>query len=163
MSEGTGAAPCDVAPCGAAPCGGSPNDTAPCDAALSRAVTPCGVAPCGGSSGEAAPCSAAPCKAQRTAAEVESEVTGDGESAFPTDSTAGRMPGRVSQTVFAGAGGDGGTASSRSRFLAERVGGTGTEAAEAQRNSANASSRIWTRVSREASELGATGREQHAG
>ena len=163
VSEGTGAAPCNVGPCGAAPCGGSPNDTAPCDAALSRAVTPCGVAPCGGSSGESAPCSAAPCKSQRTAAEVESEVVVGGGSAVRTDSVAGRMPERVSPTVFVGAGGEGGTASSRSRFFAERVGGTGTEAAEAQRNSANASSRIRTRASREASELGATGREQHAG
>ena len=29
VSEGTGAALCDVAPCGAAPCGVSPDDTAP--------------------------------------------------------------------------------------------------------------------------------------
>ena len=157
VPEGTEAAPSDVAPCGAAPCGVSSSDAAPCNAALG------GVAPCGVSLPDSAPCSAAPCKSQRTAAEVESEVAGDGESAFLTDSAAGRIPGRVSQTVFAGAGGDGGTASSRSRFLAERVGGTGTEAAEAQRNSANASSRIRTRVSREASELWVTGREQHAG
>ena len=163
VSEGTEAAPCDVGLCGAAPCGGSLNDTAPCDAALSRAVTPCGVAPCGGSSGESAPCSAAPCKPQCTAAEVESEVEGDGEAAFLADSAAEEMSGRVSPTVFAGVGGDGSSAPSRSRFLAEHVGGTGIEAAEARRNSANASSRILTRVSREASVLWGTGREQHAG
>ena len=76
MPEGTGAVPCGVAPCGAAPCGVSSDDTAPCDVAL------CGVAPCGGSSWDSAPCSAAPCKAQWKAAEVESEVEGDGEVAF---------------------------------------------------------------------------------
>ena len=196
VSEGTGAAPCDVAPCGAAPCGVSPSDTAPCDAAL------CGVAPCGVSSGDSAPCSAAPCKAQGTAAEVESEVEGDGEAAFLAASVAGGMSGRVSgrdvamvgvgsavgsaisssaaqraareemlragseggraseqgfsaremsedisSLVLAGAGDDGGPASSRVRFMPDRADGTGMEAAVAWRNSANASSRILTRVS----------------
>ena len=56
VSEGTGAAPCDVAPCGAAPSGVSPDDTALRDAAL------CGVTPCGGSPEDSGPCSAAPCK-----------------------------------------------------------------------------------------------------
>ena len=73
------------------------------------------------------------------------------------------MSERVSPTVFAGVGDDGSSAPSRSRFLAEYVGGTGMEAAEAWRNSANASSRILTRVLREASVLLVTGREQHAG
>ena len=156
VSEGTGAAPCGVALCGAAPCGVSPNDTALCDAAL------CGVALCGVSSCDSAPCGAAPCKAQGTAAEVESEVVGDGEAAFLAASVAGGMSGRVSPMVFAGAGDDGGAASSRSRFLAEYVGGTGMEAAVAWRNSANASSIILTRVSMVESVLRITGREQHA-
>ena len=156
VPEGTGAAPCDVAPCGAAPCGVSPSDTAPCDAAL------CGIAPCGVSSGDSAPCSAALCKTQGTAAEVESEVEGDGEAAFLAASVAGGMSGRVSPTVFAGAGDDGGAASSRSRFLAGHVGGTGMEAAVEWRNSASASSIILTRVSMVGSVLRITGREQHA-
>jgi hypothetical protein len=154
VPEGTGATPCDVAPCGAAPCGVSPSDTAPCDAVL------CGVAPCGVSSGDSAPCSAAPCKKQRTIAEVKSEVAGDGEATFLAASVTGGMSGRVSPTVFAGAGGDGGAASARSRFLAERF---WRRRAEAWRDSANASSRILTRVSMEESVLWITRREQHAG
>ena len=136
VPEGTEAAPCDVAPCGAALCGVSSSDSAPC--------------------------SAAPCKAQGTAAEVESAVAGDGEAAFLAASVAGGTSGRVSPTVFAGAGDDGGVASLRSRLLAERVGGTGMEAAVAWRNSANASSRILTRASMVDSVLARTGREQHA-
>ena len=62
-------------------------------------------------------CSAALCKSQGMAAEVESEVMGDGEAAFLAASAAGGMSGRVSPTVFAGAGDDGGAASSRSRFF----------------------------------------------
>jgi hypothetical protein len=153
VPEGTGAAPCDVTPCGAAPCGLSPSDSAPCDAAL------CGVAPCGVSSGDSAPCGAAPCKAQGTAAEVKSEVAGDGEAAFLAASVAGGTSGRVSPTVFAGAGGDGGAASPRSRFLAERF---WRRRAVAWRNSATASSRILTRVSMEDSVSVEAGREQHA-
>ena len=141
VPEGIEAAPCDVAPCGAAPCGVSSSDSAPCSAA---------------------PCKGRQCRAQGTAAEVESEVAGDGEAAFLAASAAGGMSGRVSPTVFAGAGDDGGAASSRSRFLMEHAGGTRMEAAVAWRNSANASSRIRTRVSREESVLVETGREQHA-
>ena len=157
MSEETGAAPCEAAPCGAAPCGVSPDDTGPRDAAL------CGVTSDGGSPEDSGPCSAAPCKAQGTAAEVKSEVEGDGEAAFLKASVAEGMSGRVLPTVFAGVGDDGSSAPSRSRFLAEYAGGTGMEAAVAWRNSANASSRILTRVSMEASVLLVTGREQHAG
>ena len=127
--------------CGVAPCGVSLCDAVLCDTAL------CGVAPCGVSPCDAVPCNAALCKAQGTAAEVESEVAGDGEAAFLAASVAGGMPGRVSPTVFAGAGDDGGAASSRSRFLAGHVGGTGMEAVVVWRNSANASSRILTQVS----------------
>ena len=155
VSEGTGAAPCDVAPCGAAPCGVSPDDTGPRDAAL------CGVTPDGGSPEDSGPCSAAPCKAQGTAAEVKTEG-GDGEAALLAASGAGGMSGSVSPTVFAGVGDDGSSAPSRSRFLAEDVGGTGMEAAVAWRNSASASSRILTRVSMEARVSSGTGREQHA-
>jgi len=93
---------------------------------------------------------------------VKSEVEGDGEAAFLAASVAGGMSGRVSPTVFAGVGDDGSSAPSRSRFLAEYAGGTGMEAAVAWRNSANASSRILTRVSMEARVLLGTGREQHA-
>ena len=110
VPEGTGAALCDVALCGVALCCVSPCDAAPCDTAL------CGVATCGVSPCDAAPCNAAPCKAQGMAAEVESEVVGDEEAAVLAASVAGGMSGRVSPTVFAGAGDDGGAASSRSRF-----------------------------------------------
>ena len=113
-------------------------------------------------SNESGTCSAAPCKSQGTAAEVESEVMGDGEAAFLAASAAGGMSRRVSPTVFAGVGADGSSAPSRSRFLAEYVGGTGMEAAVAWRNSASASSRILTRVSMEARVPSGTGREQHA-
>jgi len=75
---------------------------------------------------------------------------GDGEAAFLAASAAGGMSRRVSPTVFAGVGADGSSAPSRSRFLAEYVGGTGMEAAVAWRNSASASSRILTRALREA-------------
>ena len=94
---------------------------------------------------------------------MESEVVGDGEAVFLAASAAGGMSGRVSPTVFAGAGDDGGAASSRSRFLTERAGGTGMEAAVVWRNSANASSRVLMR--QQASMMGSvlvrTGREQH--
>ena len=113
-------------------------------------------------SNESVPCSAAPCKSQGTAAEVESEMMGDGEAAFLAASAAGGMSRRVSPTVFAGVGADGSSAPSRSRFLAEYVGGTGMEAAVAWRNSASASSRILTRALREARVSSGTGREQHA-
>ena len=141
VPEGIEAAPCDVAPGGAAPCGVSSSDSAPCSAA---------------------PCKGRQCRAQGTAAEVESAVAGDGEAAFLAASVAGGTSGRVLPTVFAGAGGDGGAASPRSRFLAERVGGTGMEAAVAWRNSANASSRILTRASMVDSVSVRTRREQHA-
>ena len=156
VPEGTGAVPCDAAPCGAAPCGVSLSDAAPCNTALG------GVAPCCVSLPDSAPCSAAPCKAQGTAAEVESEVMGDGDMTFLAASAAGGMSGRVSPTVFAGVGDDGSSAPSRSRFLAEYVGGTGMEAAVAWRNSANASSRILTRASMVDNVLARTRREQHA-
>jgi len=113
-------------------------------------------------SNESGTCSAAPCKSQGTAAEVESEVMEDGEAAFLTASAAGGMSRRVSPTVFAGVGADGSSAPSRSRFLAEYVGGTGMEAAVAWRNSASASSRILTRESMEVRISSGTGREQHA-
>jgi hypothetical protein len=93
---------------------------------------------------------------------VKSEVMGDGEAAFLAASAAGGMSGRVSPTMFAGVGDDGSSAPSRSRFLAEYVGGTGMEAAVAWRNSASASSRILTRALREARVSSGTGREQHA-
>ena len=141
VPEGTEAAPSDVAPCGAAPCGVSSSDSAPCSAA---------------------PCKGRQCRARGTAAEVESAVVGDGEAAFLAASVAGGTSGRVSPSVFAGAGDDSGAASARSRFLAERVGGTGMEAAVAWRNSANASSRILTRASMVDSVSVRTGREQHA-
>ena len=72
-------------------------------------------------SNESVPCRAAPCKSQGTAAEVESEVMGDGDTTFLAASAAGGMSGRVSPTVFAGVGDDGSSAPSRSRFLAEYV------------------------------------------
>ena len=109
--SGTGAVPCDVAPCGAAPGGVSPDDTGPRDAAL------CGVTSDGGSPEDSGPCSAAPCRAQGTAAEVKPGMEGDGEAAFLAASVAGGMPGRVSPTVSAGAGDDGSSAPSRSRFF----------------------------------------------
>jgi hypothetical protein len=112
-------------------------------------------------SNESVPCSAAPCKSQGTAAEVESEVMGDGDTTFLAASAAGGMSGRVSLTMFAGVGADGSSAPSRSRFLAGYV-GTGMEAAVACRNSASASSRILTRALREARVSSVTGREQHA-
>ena len=93
---------------------------------------------------------------------VKSEVESDGEAAFLRASVAEGMSGRVLPTVFAGVGDDGSSAPSRSRFLAEYVGGTGMEAAVAWRNSANASSRILTRVSMVDSVSVETGREQHA-
>ena len=89
-------------------------------------------------------------------------MEGDGEAAFLKASVAEGMSGRVSPTVFAGVGDDGSSAPSRSRFLAEYVGGTGMEAAVAWRNSASASSRILTRALREARVSSGTGREQHA-
>ena len=89
-------------------------------------------------------------------------MVGDGEAAFLAASVAAGTSGRVSPSVFAGAGDDSGAASARSRFLAERAGGTGMEAAVAWRNSANASSRILTRVSMEESVTVGTRREQHA-
>jgi hypothetical protein len=93
---------------------------------------------------------------------VKSEVEGDREALFLAASVAGGMSGRVSPTVFAGVGDDGSSAPSRSRFLAEDVGGTGMEAAVAWRNSASASSRILTRESMEVRISSGTGREQHA-
>ena len=96
-SEGTEAVPCDVAPCGAAPGRVSPDDVRPREAALcgvTSDVTP----------DDSGPCSAAPCRAQGTAAEVKSEMMGDGEAAFLAASAAGGMSGRVSPTVFAGVG-----------------------------------------------------------
>ena len=112
-------------------------------------------------SNESVPCRAAPCKSQGTAAEVESEMMGDGDTTFLAASAAGGMSGRVSLTMFAGVGADGSSAPSRSRFLAGYV-GTGMEAAVACRNSASASSRILTRALREARVSSVTGREQHA-
>ena len=106
VSEETGAVLCGVAPCSAAPCRVLLSNTALCDTAL------CGVAPCGVSPEDSAPCSATPCKAQWTAAEVESEVEGDGEAAFLVASVAGGMLERVSLTVFAGVGDDGSAAPS---------------------------------------------------
>ena len=137
---------------------------AECRRAIPRRATPlyAGVTPCGVSPGDAAPCDAAPCKAQETAAEVESEVAGDGEAAFLAASVAGGMSGRVSPTVFAGAGDDGRSAPSRSRLLAEAAGGTGMEAAVAWRNLASASSRILTWALREARVSSGTRHEQHA-
>ena len=61
-------------------------------------------------------------EAQRTAVEVKSEAAGDGGAAFLAASAAGGMSERVPPTVFTGAGDDGDTASSRSRFLTERTG-----------------------------------------
>ena len=70
-------------------------------------------------------------EAQGTAAEVESEVAGDGEAA---------MSETISLLVLAGAGDDGEPAASRARFsrrsscdrfLTERAGGAGMEAAVA--------------------------------
>ena len=149
------AVPCDAASCGAAPCGVSPDDVCPREAAL------CGVTS-DVTSDESGTCSAAPCRSQGSAAEVKSEVMGDGEAAFLAASAAGGMSGRVSLTMFAGVGADGSSAPSRSRFLAEYVGGTGMEAAVAWRNSASASSRILTRALREARLPSGIGREQHA-
>ena len=100
-------------------------------------------------------------EAQRTAAEVESEAVVDGEAAFLAASAAAGNA-RESPTVFTGSGEDGSAASLRSRFLTERAGGTRIEAAVAWRNSANAPSRILTRVSMVGSVLERTGREQHA-
>ena len=157
VSEGTEAVLCDVASCGAALCRVSLDDTSPWDAVL------CGVTLCGGLPEGSGPCSAAPCKAQGTSAEVKLEVEGDREAAFLAASVAGEMSGRVSLTVFTGVGNDGSSAPSQSRFLAEYIGGTGMEAAEVWRNSANTSLRILTWVLREASVLLVTGCEQHTG
>ena len=161
MSEGTGAAPCAVASCGAAPGRVSPDDVRPREAGVTGGPMFAGVTS-DVTSNESGTCSAAPCKSQGTAAEVKSEVMGDGEAAFLAASAAGGMSGRVSPTVFAGVGADGSSAPSRSRFLAEYVGDTGMEAAVAWRNSASASSRILTRALREARVSSGTGREQHA-
>ena len=68
-------------------------------------------------SNDSVPVRAAPCKSQGTAAEVESEVMGDGDTTFLAASAAGGMSGRVSLTMFAGVGADGSSAPSRSRFF----------------------------------------------
>ena len=161
VSEGTGAAPCAVASCGAAPGRVSPDDVRPRETGVTGVPMFAGVKS-DVTSNESASCSAAPCKSQGTAAEVESEVMEDGDMTFLEASAAGGMSGRVSLTMFAGVGADGSSAPSRSRFLAEYVGGTGMEAAVAWRNSASASSRILTRALREARLSSGIGREQHA-
>ena len=159
VSEGTGAAPCAVASCGAAP-GRVSSDGVQTDVGVTGGPMFAGVTS-DVTSNESVPGSA-PCKSQGTAAEVESEVMGDGDTTFLAASAAGGMSGRVSLTMFAGVGADGSSAPSRSRFLAGYVGGTGMEAAVAWRNSASASSRILTRALREARVISGTGREQHA-
>ena len=78
VSEGTGAAPCAVASCGAAP-GRVSSDDVRTDVGVTG-----GPMFAGGTSevtsNESVPCRAAPCKSQGTAAEVESEVMGDGDT-----------------------------------------------------------------------------------
>ena len=96
-----------------------------------------------------------------TAAEVGSETVGDDETAFLAGSAAGGLPERVPPMVFTGAGDDGGPASLRAFFLQERTGGTGIEAAVALRNSANALSIFWTRISMLDRRFEKIAREQH--
>ena len=115
---------CAVASCGAAPGRVSSDDVLPRETGVTGGPMFAGVTS-DVTSNESGTCSAAPCKSQGTAAEVESEMVGDGEAAF----LAGGMSGRVSLMMFAGVGADGSSAPSRSRFLAGYVGGTGMEAA----------------------------------
>ena len=70
-------------------------------------------------------------KAQTTAAEVMAETVREGESAFLMASAAGELSGRVPSLVLTGAGDGGGPGSSQARFMQERAGGTGIEAAVA--------------------------------
>ena len=83
VPEGTRATLCGVVPCSVALCGVSPCDAVLCDTTL------CGVVLCGVLLGNAAPCDAALCDTQGTAAEVESEVAGDGQAVFLAASVAG--------------------------------------------------------------------------
>ena len=66
------------------------------------------------------------------------EAVGEGEAGSLAGSAAGELSGRVPLLVLAGAGDSCGSASSQARFLQDRTGDTGMEAAVAQRNSANA-------------------------
>ena len=115
MSEGTGAAPCAVASCGAAP-GRVSSDDVRTDVGVTGGPMFAGVTS-DVTSDESGTCSAAPCRSQGLAAEVKSEVMGDGEAAFLAASVAGGMSGRVSLTMFAGVGAGGSSAPSRSRFF----------------------------------------------
>ena len=160
VSEGTGAAPCAVASCGI-DSGRVSSDDVRTDVGVTGLPPMFAEGTSRTTSDESFPCRPYTCKSQGTAAEVESEVMGDGDMTFLAASAAGGMSGRVSLTMFAGVGADGSSAPSRSRFLAGYV-GTGMEAAVACRNSASASSRILTRALREARESSVTGREQHA-
>ena len=81
VSEGTGAAPCAVASCGAAP-GRVSSDDVRTDVGVTGGPMFAGVTS-DVTSNESVPCRAAPCKSQGTAAEVESEVMGDGDSGVP--------------------------------------------------------------------------------
>ena len=123
----------------------------------------CSVMPCGGSPEDSGLCSAELCKAQGTAAEVKSEVEGDGQVAFLAASVAGGMSGRVLLMVFTGVGNDGSSAPSQSHFLAEDVGGTRMEVVVAWRNSANASLSILTQLLMVARVLQITRHKQHVG
>ena len=91
---------------------------------------------------------------------MESEVEGEKETAFLAASAAGGMPERVPPAVFTGVDDNGGTASSRSRFLQEHAGGTGIEAAVAWRNSASTVSIFLTQASMVGSIEEKTGHEQ---
>ena len=139
---------------------------AECRRATPRRVTPLYAVSRRVVSRPANPRRAAPRRAKhkgRQRLHVKSEVAGDGEAAFLAASVAGGMSGgesrrrcsRVLATMAALHLHD-------HVFLAERVRGTGMEAAVAWRNSANASSGILTRVSMEEGASVETGREQHA-
>ena len=159
VSEGTGAALCVVALCSAAP-GRVSSDDVQTDVSITGGLMFTGVMS-DVTSNKSVLCRATLCKSQGMAAEVESEVMGDGDMTFLVASAAGGMSGRVSLTMFAGVGADGSSAPSQSRFLAGYM-GTGMEAAVVCRNSASTSLRILTWALREARVSSVTGCEQHA-
>ena len=96
LSGGTGAAPCAVASCGAAPGRGS-SDGVRTDSGVTgmRGIESPMFAE-GTSrttSDDSFPCRPYTCKSQGTAAEVEAEVMGDGDTTFLAASAAGGMSG----------------------------------------------------------------------
>ena len=97
VSEGTGAAPCAVALCSAA-LGRVSSDDVQTDVGVTGGLMFAGVT-LDVTSNESVLCSAVLCKSQGTAAEVESEVMGDGDTMFLVASVAGGMSGRVRSLI----------------------------------------------------------------